>query len=149
MFNLASFFIGFKYKLLAIGIAAGLALAFYWSWASRGADLKQLQGENAVARTSIAGLEKTVKEEQGSADIKEQINTEEVAEAQQIATRQDDLASRRRTAVANIDRTFDAMTATPLHASERDNATSAAMIDGLWSSYCAGQPAAPQCVKTP
>ena len=145
MFNLASFFVGIKFKLVALGIISTLLLAFYWSWSSRGAEVKKLEAKEAVMAVSNTSLEKTIVEEKVNASITERINTEVAKDEVIIATRQDDITAKRRIAVATIDKTFAALPATPANTAERDSETSAVLIDGLWGSFCSGQPDHAKC----
>jgi hypothetical protein len=142
---LATFFAEYKLKLIIGAIVIAGVGAAYWSYTSRGEEIKTLEANAAVSTIAIGSLENTVVDQKGSAEIKEVINTAVVKDAEKITTRHDKISEKRKDKVQSIEKLFDELPKTQENIDERDTQTSVAMIDGLWDTYCSGMPDDPGC----
>jgi hypothetical protein len=148
MFKLAAFWVEFKTKIIIGGILLAVMGAAYWSWDSRGKEIKVLEKNAAVASVAIEAASATINTMEGSGEIKQEINTAVAVDAKKIEKKLEKVAKNTKEKVQSIEKSFEQLPPTPENTTARDNQTSAAMIDGLWDTYCAGMPGATSC-QTP
>lgn len=145
MFKLAEFFAEFKLKLIVGGIIVALLGAAYWSYTARGDKIDKLKTTVAVAAVANKSLADAVETQQGAAKINEDTNAAIAVDAVKIEAKHDKIVSKGHAKVASIEKSFEELPKTPENVQALDTKTSAALIDELWETYCAGMPDATSC----
>lgn len=148
MFKLAEFLVGAKTKLIIGAIVVAVVVAGYFAWKARGEKINALIGTVAVAKVVNESLVDTVEKQEGSSKITEAINTSIVKEAETIVVKHDKIKVKTKDRVKSIEAAFAELPPTPENVTSRNDQTSAALIDGLWESYCAAAPNAASCATS-
>jgi 23S rRNA maturation mini-RNase III len=138
-----------KLELILGAIVLAFVGYFVFNYFHKDKVIDQLKTTVIRQKVEDAGLKDQVKNQQASAVIAEAVTTQVKKDAQALQEKGKAIQKKTDTKVAVAEKHYQQLPPTPENTAAEDAATSKAIIDGMWETYCTVKPEAPECSANP
>lgn len=141
-------FAKFKLELILGLVLMGFIGYFVWNYNHKDVVIDKLKTAVVAQKIENTGLKDQVQDQKVDASINETVNTQVATETRQLESKVTAIQKKTDTKIAQIEKRHDQQPATPENTAAEDAETSAALIDGMWETYCSAQPDGSGCGAT-